>query len=396
MKLGFLDSGRCEGQLICARLLPIACACLIATALPVRATVIQVDCAGGGDYPTIQEGVDAASAGDTVVVACGVYRERITIARDIVLRSVSGDPECVTIDAELLGRVCTCHDLGSTSLIEGITFANGHVGEYIPGAGMKCIDCSHTMRSCVFANNSTEWNGGGLYLAHSSLQMEDCSFIGNTAGIWGGAVDAQYSSLSALGCLFSGNSALHGGGLSCHQSSQLTLDYCTLSENTASYGGGIDCFTYSTCEVRNTTFWANSASLGGGMRVGVSDASLQNTIIAHGTSGEAIYCMEGDVALVCCDVFGNQGGDWVGCIAEQLNVNDNICSDPLFCYGENPDNPLALHADSPCSPSNSPCGALIGAIGVGCVSTPTSTVSWGVLKALYRRPQIGASDCGSR
>ena len=31
-----------------------------------------------------------------------------------------------------------------------------------------------------------------------------------------------------------------------------------------------------------------------------------------------------------CDVYGNEGGDWTDCIADQLGQDGNISADPLF------------------------------------------------------------------
>jgi hypothetical protein len=39
------------------------------------------------DYPTVQEGIDAASSGDTVLVAPGIYEESIVIAKALTLRA---------------------------------------------------------------------------------------------------------------------------------------------------------------------------------------------------------------------------------------------------------------------------------------------------------------------
>jgi hypothetical protein len=62
--------------------------------------------------------------------------------------------------------------------------------------------------------------------------------------------------------------------------------------------------------------------------------------------------------LTCCDVYGNEGGDWVGCIADQYGIDGNISEDPFFCEGS-----LYLSSDSPCL--YGPCGQ-IGAHGQGC------------------------------
>ena len=75
--------------------------------------------------------------------------------------------------------------------------------------------------------------------------------------------------------------------------------------------------------------------------------------------------------LTCCNVFGNVGGDYVECIAEQDTMNSNISLDPLFCDAANGD--FRLQDDSPCapfSPPNPDCD-LIGAWGVGCEPTLT-------------------------
>lgn len=53
------------------------------------------------DHLTIQAGIDAAAEGDTVLVACGTYYEsELALPSALTIRSESGDPDCVVIDAE--------------------------------------------------------------------------------------------------------------------------------------------------------------------------------------------------------------------------------------------------------------------------------------------------------
>jgi len=92
---------------------------------------------------------------------------------------------------------------------------------------------------------------------------------------------------------------------------------------------------------------------------------LRNTIIAVGVTGEALRCKDEGPAVMaqCSDVYGNEGGDWTGCI-EDLEEPNNISLDPLFCSPNARD--FRLASASPCLPGKSPCGSLIGAYDQGC------------------------------
>ncbi len=89
-----------------------------------------------------------------------------------------------------------------------------------------------------------------------------------------------------------------------------------------------------------------------------------NTIIAGNRGGSGV--LASDAALACSDLYENEGGDWVGDIADQLGVNGNICEDPLFCNADAGN--LMVRDDSPCAPIHDPDCGLIGAWPVGCLS----------------------------
>ena len=81
-------------------LLPTSVLLLLISPLSAFAVTIHVP----GDQPTIQAGIDAASLGDTVLVAAGTYTGDGSLdldfgGKDLVVKSESG-PELSIIDGE--------------------------------------------------------------------------------------------------------------------------------------------------------------------------------------------------------------------------------------------------------------------------------------------------------
>ena len=154
-----------------------------------------------------------------------------------------------------------------------------------------------------------------------------------------------------------------GGAISC-QFSSLTLNRVTIIDDTTRAGSPqIDCEGGYPL-ITSCTLVGCSASQSGciSLRDG-SHLTMDHTIIARGTQGQAVWCDDGSSALLsCCDLHGNAGGDWIGCVAGQDGVRHNFSLDPLFCGA--PDQDLHLRADSPCA-AHPGCG-LVGSLGIGC------------------------------
>jgi hypothetical protein len=83
------------------------------------------------------------------------------------------------------------------------------------------------------------------------------------------------------------------------------------------------------------------------------------TIIAFGTQGEAVGGSA--IQLVCSDLYGNAGGNWVGAIAPQSGWNGNFSLDPRF--SDLPSGDYHIWNHSPC---NLVVCAPVGAWPVGC------------------------------
>ena len=232
------------------------------------------------------------------------------------------------------------------------------------------------LTDCTFTGNSTMSMGGGVmcYGGSSHAAFVRCTFSGNTTTSAGGGVACLYTSPSFTGCTFTGNVGGSRGGGMWLSGSFPTIDGCVFDRNSAVAGGGLLCFA-SGPAIASSTFHANGAGAGGGGGLylgslfGASTAVISRTIIASGPRGEAVLCEPGSSAVLsCADVFGNAGGDWVGCLAGQSGTNGNFSADPLFCDAAGGD--LTLDAGSPCAPEHSPSGCdLVGALPVGCGTT---------------------------
>ncbi len=360
-----------------------------------------------GEAPTIQAGIDSAAVGDTVFVACGVYWEHdIGLTPGVSLRSESGDPTCVTIDAQGVSRVMSSEGVsGATFVIEGITFTGGHAEGAAPdrwGGGLYCYKVAPVIRHCVFRGNSALpfGQGGGFFLwgLTNDAAIVDCKFIDNSADYGGGircyggcdplfsgcVVDSNFAQSTGAGvyanagaapsfsdCQVSNNHAqLDGAGI--YASSNVYIDHCIISGNyTDSHvghgsGGGI--FVQSRLEMYSSTVVDNYAVYGGGIYILNCIWWMNQTIIASNLGGQGVYCANSNISKIlnCNDIYGNVGGDWVGLIEEDFGPNGNISLDPLFCRDANPEVPYALHEGSPCLPDGR-CD-LQGLYGVACLS----------------------------
>jgi parallel beta-helix repeat protein/predicted outer membrane repeat protein len=238
---------------------------------------------------------------------------------------------------------------------------NTSVRDY--GGAIASSQSSPSVTDCLFDLNTAETGGGAIWCyPGGSIQITRCVFTGNSAHL-GGAVVCFSSSPTLTRCTFAGNSAFQGGGVWCYDSS-LQLDLCLLAENTATWGGGFYCGNASPSLTR-CTFVGNSAPDGGGLWCDL-DATphLEQTLIVFGPEGEGVGCDDSvlSIEVTCSDIFGNAGGDWVGCVSSGLGTDGNICEDPLLC---DPGNECYdLQDCSPCADGYG-CGP-VGAFGVGC------------------------------
>ena len=260
------------------------------------------------------------------------------------------------------------------------------------GAGIYETSADLTFEDCVFEGNQTDQplgqqgRGGAAFLEGGNSVYRGCTFTANFAGHSGGAVYCQApGTLLAENCTFRGNRAYVNGGAGI-LAGPSQLAWCVIMGNEAIANNGGAFILVAPTTISQCTFWRNRAGSHGSALVWTSPIlTMTRSIIAGGVGGGGpVYCFDkDDAAITCTDIFGNEGGDWVACIAGDAGANGNVSADPLFCDAAADE--LHLQWGSPCLPANSGGCGLIGALGFGgCGAISTQVESWSRLKARYR------------
>ena len=180
---------------------------LLLAVVTVNAETIHVP----AEQPTIQAGIDAATTGDTVLVAPGTYTGGGIFYKSISVISESG-PENTIIDCQ--ANRFGFYIVGSpeeTPVLKGLTIKNGSNNA---GGAIEVFGCSPVVEQCLLLDNTAHY-GGAVYLNGNEAVVKtdpapvfrNCTFAGNHAMYRGGALYAQYHNLDVTfqNCLFVGN-----------------------------------------------------------------------------------------------------------------------------------------------------------------------------------------------
>jgi hypothetical protein len=333
---------------------------------------------------SIQEAVDTAQPGDTVLVTNGVYAGGVAVTNPLALRSVNG-PQFTVING---GGTNRCVWLGSHAVLGGFTLTNGyHAGRDDPapsarGGGAYC-EPSAILTNCVLVNNTAygvlrsdmfyfgTGQGGGAYdgilynctltgncanesgggASHSTLYnctlasnsvaqtvnsagrgggacesiLYNCTLTGNLAtGAYGTGYGGGACESTLYNCTITANSATGSGG----GAFSGTLYNCALTDNSADVGGGA-CGLWNPCTLYNCTLTGNSAVYGGG----ASESTLYNCLVGYNAAWNGANYWKATLNYCCTTPLPTNG---VG----------NITSEPVFVdlSGGN----LRLQSYSPC------------------------------------------------
>lgn len=390
---------------------------LAMTASIASASVINVP----ATYPTVQQGINAALEGDTVLVEPGMYVENVSfIGRNITLASqflMTGDTSYISqtvLDGGAAERVIIINSGETTdSRIIGFTIQNGF-SPFWEGPGIYCVDAGVSVHhNCIkdnvggsgggirvgnsvadiqynyIHNNSVDDYGGGIAVdADASAFIFRNQIIGNTAGWYGGGIWVSHSYASVVENEIIDNTAQKGGGYFGYDRPSGDITSNVIADNTATlWGGGIYIGDYVSPSVHHNLIARNRAEngvngCGGGifLRVRAHADIVGCTIVDNvADSGGGLYCQNADPSLSACILAFNTGEAYIG---DSQSDPTFYCSDIIGNSGgdwtgsiagqlgvdgnisldpafcDMMDGDYQLHYLSPCAPNNNGCGAM--------------------------------------
>ena len=160
-----------------------------------RAGIITVAQDGSGDVTSVQEGIDIAASGDTVLVEQGTYYENLhieakplTLASNYIFSNDPTDRENTIIDGNHQGSVIIAENINGFFSVEGLTIQNGR-GEEFKGGGIDAEECNNIqIMNSDIRNNNTKGGGGGIQIDGSNAFLSGTYIRYNHAYKTGGGI----------------------------------------------------------------------------------------------------------------------------------------------------------------------------------------------------------------
>jgi parallel beta-helix repeat protein len=303
------------------------------------AETINVNPNGTADYQTIQQAINNANNGDTVIVAPATYYENVDFIGKAITVTSSDPEDWAVVESTIINAndvnsaVIFTNSEGPASIITGFTITGG-VGTAVTGnisshlgAGICCFQTSPTITKNIITGNTglSSTTGGGI------------------GGFGSNAVVTRN--------IIKQNSGLHGGGV-LNWSGNMKIRNNIVYDNTAgNIGGGI--LLYENGELINNTIADNSAS--SSINIYASgDFTISNNIIYRNaaTGGSGVSFAAPDDYIFSYNNVWNYCDDPYEGIQGQANIKGNIAIDPLF-VNESIDD-FHLQATSPCINAGDP------------------------------------------
>jgi len=191
------------------------------------------------DYPSIQQGINAAVQGDTVLVAQGKYSEHLDFLGKAISVVSQGGPEITIIDGNQTGiPVVFKNNETKDTLIQGFTITNSL------DRGLVCTDSSPTIRSNIIClNKGAPVTGGGGIFCHNGSPLIQKNIITDnyTEDYPGGAGIYCYDGAPKIieNTIYNNRSTEGGGGVCCEDTSALIQGNEIFLNQFEYHGGGL-------------------------------------------------------------------------------------------------------------------------------------------------------------
>jgi len=267
-------------------------------------------------FDSLQEALDLALNGDTVMVLPGIYsgpgnRDLKFNGKSITVRSTDPNDarivDTTVIDCQGVHRAFSfLNGEGRAATVEGFTIQDGHA-EW--GGAILCIEASPTIKDCIIAVCTSDTYGGAIYCEESEGTIRHCRIIQNKARKRGGGIylgtNCSVQILDSL--LLSNNAGDSGGAIACELNffGNSVIQGCSVEGNSAAKnGGGIYCRDFHGLSVTGCDIRRNQCrDQGGGLFIWQSQDStvVSDIAVVENAADEAsgMYCtLEGSAATV--------------------------------------------------------------------------------------------------
>ncbi len=246
------------------------------------ATTINVP----ADQTTIQAGIDAASDGDTVLVAAGTYVENINFnGKNIVVGSLyltTQDTSYISstiIDGDANGFPVVHFESGESNdaKLIGLTVQNGLTMLNEWGAGIDIRSSSTpTLDHLIIQNNNAQsGRGGGIafYYAGSTTILKNLIIRNNNCSDYGGGIYVFNSTIDLSNSKIYGNTGAGSALYLWHGSYELPISNCLIRDN----AGSLAIRSRTAVSFLNCTIFNNDGSI-----EFEGNSAIINTIVGSG------------------------------------------------------------------------------------------------------------------
>ena len=214
---------------------------------------------------------------------------------------------------------------GNNRMTSEISGNKIHDNKSLNGGGIYMAATTLELRSDSIFNNSARYGGGGISVGggNSILTLKEGLVIMNNTSdnLGGGVFCARTVNATVIldGATIANNTAKNnGGGVYIHDKGTFTMKSGSITNNTASYGGGVYMDRNSIISIEDGSITNNTASYGGGVSVGYT----------HNANYNSTMTMTGGT-------IANNSASWGGGVhnCSALNVSGGTIADNSAQYG---------------------------------------------------------------